>query len=170
MPVLDSYKDRGITYNKHLSYTPHVLNITARASRCAKLILTCFTTQNPDVFMKVFIVYVRPMLEFSSTVWNPMTKQNISKVESVQKRFTKRLVGLSKISYNRRLEIYIYSKANSILGFLCRNLRRCPAKLKEAAYIALVRSTLEYATPEWAPHMAKDINKVENIQEIGKNS
>ena len=105
MPVLDSYKDRGITYNKHLLYTPHVLNITARASQCAKLILTCFTTQNPDVFMKVFIVYVRPMLEFSSTVWNPMTKQNISKVESVQKRFTKRLVGLSKISYNRRLEM-----------------------------------------------------------------
>jgi len=45
------------------------------------------------------------MLEFSSTVWNPMTKQNIRKVESVQKRFTKRSVGLSKISYNRRLEM-----------------------------------------------------------------
>jgi len=49
-------------------------------------------------------VYVRPMLEFSSTVWN-MTKQNICKVESLQTRFTKRLVGLSKISYNRRLEM-----------------------------------------------------------------
>ena len=48
---------------------------------------------------------MRPMLEFSSTVWNPVTKQNIRKVESVQKRFTKRLVGLSKISYNRRLEM-----------------------------------------------------------------
>jgi len=59
--------------------------------------------------MKAFIVYVRPMLELSSTVWNPMTKQNICKVvckvESVQKRFTKRLVVLSKIIYNRRLEM-----------------------------------------------------------------
>ena len=34
-----------------------------------------------------------------------MTKQNIRKVESVQKRFTKRLVGLSEISYNRKLEM-----------------------------------------------------------------
>jgi len=50
-------------------------------------------------------VYVRPMLEFSSTVWNPMTKHTICNVESVQKRFTKRLVRLSKISYNRRLEM-----------------------------------------------------------------
>jgi len=105
LPVVDSYEDLGITYDMHLSYTPHVQNITARASQRAKLILTCFTTRIPDVLMKAFIVYVRPMLEFSSTVWNPMTKQNICKVESVQKRFTNRLVGLSKISYNRWLEM-----------------------------------------------------------------
>ena len=106
LPVVDSYKDLGITCDKHLSYTPHVQNITVRASQRAKLILTCFTiTRNPDVLMKTFIVYVRPMLEFSSTVWNHMTKQNIRKVQSVQKRLTKRLVGLSKISYNRRLEM-----------------------------------------------------------------
>jgi len=72
LPVVDSYEDLGITYDMHLSYTPHVQNITARASQRAKLILTCFTTRIPDVFMKAFIVYVRPMLEFSSTVWNPM--------------------------------------------------------------------------------------------------
>ena len=99
MPVVDSYKDLGTTYDMHLLYTLHVQNITARASQRAKLILTRFTTRNPDVLMKTFIVYVRPMLEFSSTVWNPMTKQNICKVKSVQKRFTKRLVGLSKINY-----------------------------------------------------------------------
>ena len=55
------------------------------------------------------------------------------------------------------------SKANSTLGFLCRNLR-CPAKLKESAYISLVRSTLEYAASVWDPHLAKDINKLENTQ------
>ena len=48
----------------------------------------------------------------------------------------------------------IYSKANSTLSFLRRNLRRCPAKLKQTAYIALVRSTLEYAAPVWDPHLA----------------
>jgi len=58
----------------------------------------------------------------------------------------------------------IYSKANSTLGLLRRNLRRCPAKLKESAYISLVRSTFEYAASVWDPHLAKDINKSENIQ------
>ena len=36
----------------------------------------------------------------------------------------------------------VYIKANSTLGFLRRNLRRCPAKLKESAYISLVRCTV----------------------------
>ena len=63
-----------------------------------------------------------------------------------------------------KMKNIVYIKANSTLGFLRRNLRRCPAKLKESAYISFVRSTLEYAASVWDPHLAKDINKLENIQ------
>ena len=56
------------------------------------------------------------------------------------------------------------SRGNSTLGFLQRNLRRCPAKLKEQSYIALVRSVLEYGAAIWDPHLAQDINRLEKIQ------
>ena len=36
----------------------------------------------------------------------------------------------------------IHNRANSTLGFVRRNLRRCPAKLKETAYICI--STLHF--------------------------
>ena len=36
--------------------------------------------------------------------------------------------------------------------------------IQESAYISLVRSTLEYTASVWDPHLAKDINKLENIQ------
>jgi len=58
----------------------------------------------------------------------------------------------------------IHNRANSILGFLRRNRRRCPAKLKETAYITSVRSTLEYAAPVWDPHLARDCDLLEKIQ------
>ena len=45
-----------------------------------------------------------------------------------------------------------------------RNLRRCPVKVKETAYITLVRSTLEYAAPVWDPHLARDCDLLEKIQ------
>ena len=57
-----------------------------------------------------------------------------------------------------------YGRANSTLGFLRRNLRRCPVKLKETAYITLVRSTLEYAAPVWDPHLARDCDLLAKIQ------
>ena len=58
----------------------------------------------------------------------------------------------------------ITNKSNSKLGFLRRNLKRCPQKLKEIAYITLVRSTLEYAGSVWDPRLAKDRQSLEKIQ------
>ena len=58
----------------------------------------------------------------------------------------------------------VNSKASAVLGFLRRNLRHCPQNCKKTAYIALVRSILEYACVIWDPYLAKDINMLENIQ------
>ena len=44
-----------------------------------------------------------PILEFSSVIWNPLLKQGVVKVESVQRRFTKRLKGLHNLPYTTRL-------------------------------------------------------------------
>ena len=58
----------------------------------------------------------------------------------------------------------ITAKSNSILGLLRRNLHHCPAILREQAYIALIRSRLEYCSSVWDPHLAKDSNKIEMVQ------
>ena len=49
------------------------------------------------------------------------------------------------------------------LGFLKRNLKKCPAALKERAYIAYVRSILDYASPIWDTHLKKDIHALERV-------
>ena len=58
----------------------------------------------------------------------------------------------------------ITSKANSTLGFLRRNLKACPPKLRGAAYFSLVRSSLEFSSAVWDPFRQKYIDKLENIQ------
>ena len=58
----------------------------------------------------------------------------------------------------------IVNKANSTLGFIRRNLKHCNSKLKESAYISLVRSVMDYASCVWDPHLQKDIDKIEGIQ------
>ena len=58
----------------------------------------------------------------------------------------------------------ITNKANSTLGFLQRNLRHCPRRCKQTAYLSLVRSVLEYGAVLWDPYLQKDIDMLERVQ------
>jgi hypothetical protein len=72
-----------------------------------------------------------------------------------------------EISHNLKWNIHISSivaKANKALWFLRRNLWRCPQKIKEQLYFALVRSILEYACAVWDPFTISNIQSIEMIQ------
>ena len=58
----------------------------------------------------------------------------------------------------------IASKANSTLGFLRKNLKGYPSKLKEIAYFLMVRSLLEYSCPVRDPYRQGGIDKLNKIQ------
>ena len=55
-------------------------------------------------------------------------------------------------------------KANQKLGFIKRNLKGSPQELKRLAYITLVRSGMEYASPVWDPSTSKDQDALERVQ------
>ena len=54
----------------------------------------------------------------------------------------------------------ISRKAGATVGFL----RNCPKECRRLAYIALVRSRLEYAETVWDPYYQQDIEKLERVQ------
>ena len=58
----------------------------------------------------------------------------------------------------------ITSKCSSTLGLLRRNFPGCPIKLREQAYIALIRSRLKYCSAVWDPLLKKHINSIEAVQ------
>ena len=58
----------------------------------------------------------------------------------------------------------IATKANRYLGFIKRNLKKCPEQIKEQAYKSLVRPHLEYASSVWAPHQQYQIDRLEKVQ------
>ena len=58
----------------------------------------------------------------------------------------------------------IAKKASHNLGFIRRNLHHCPKICRKSAYLAIVRSTLEYGSIVWDPYMDKDIKILEQIQ------
>ena len=61
----------------------------------------------------------------------------------------------------------VVAKASQRLGFLKRSLRDSPYKLRELAFEALVRSTLDYSGAIWDSTVDKEILKVERVQNRG---
>ena len=72
-----------------------------------------------------------------------------------------------EISHNLKWTFHlnnIIAKANKALWFVRRNLWRCPQKVKEQLYFALVRPHLEFACAVWDPHTTTDVQRLEMIQ------
>ena len=69
------------------------------------MIHKCFLSRDPRVLSKACVTYVRPTLEYVSVMWSPYHINEISKVESVQRGFTKRIAGLRNLSYSDRLNV-----------------------------------------------------------------
>ena len=68
-----------------------------------------------------------------------------------------------KLNWSNHID-HITAKANRSLGFVKRNLKRCPENIKEQAYKSLVRPHLEYASTVWPPHQKHQIDKLEAVQ------
>ena len=58
---------------------------------------------------------------------------------------------------------HVFNKASFMLSFLERNLARCPGKVKENCFNALVRPLLEYSCSAWDPYKQNQIDKLELI-------
>jgi hypothetical protein len=94
-----------VIIDHRLSFTQHVNVIVSRAHARASLIHKYFLSRDRATLVRAFIIYVRPILEYASSVWSPFHVADVRKIEAVQRRFTKRLSGLAEFNYSTRLAI-----------------------------------------------------------------
>lgn len=100
---VNQMKDLGVIVDSSLGFDSHINQIAAKAFVRSNLILKCFLSRDVNTLVRAFKVYVRPILEYASCVWSPHTITLINRLESVQRKFTKRLPGLRSFNYRTRL-------------------------------------------------------------------
>ena len=84
------YRDLGLLTSDVLSWNFHIANITAKANSILGLIKrTCRDVNDVTTLNTLCCNLVKPRVEYASQVWNPFTKSNISRIESIQRRATK---------------------------------------------------------------------------------
>jgi len=91
--------------DSQLHFTEHVAMITHKSHQRANLIHWCFTSKDCSLLVKAFIRYVRLIVEYNSPVWSLNALNDINRIEAAQRRFTKRIPGMSGRSYHSRLKM-----------------------------------------------------------------
>ena len=101
---VNTVRDLGVQFCSNLTFASRIDKIVAEAHARASLIHKCFLSKDATTLTKAFITYVRPILEYASVIWSHFHVGEIAKLESVQRRLTKRLVGLRYLTYSDRIK------------------------------------------------------------------
>ncbi|MCP4488722.1 MAG: hypothetical protein GY820_15620 [Gammaproteobacteria bacterium] len=96
---VNSCRDLGIMVSSSLKFAEHYANIVEKAGRALAVLFRCFRTNNVKMLLLAYNVYVRPILEYCSPVWNPCLTGDIAILESVQRKFTRRLYSRCNLEY-----------------------------------------------------------------------
>ena len=98
-------KDLGIYVDNNLTFEGHINEIVNKANRLVGMISRFITHKDKDIMVPLFKTLVRPVLEYGNAVWSPYLIKHINLLENIQRRFTKRIIGLSDTDYESRLRV-----------------------------------------------------------------
>merc|ERR1712180_424121 len=60
--------------------------------------------------IKMFNAYIKSKIEYCSLIWNPWKKEDIDKLERIQKNYTSKIKGMENMNYHERLRrLNLYS-------------------------------------------------------------
>ena len=92
-------KDLGVHIHKSLKVKVQVNCVVKKANKILGSICRAYT----DKTKNLYITLVRSIIENCQQAWSPHLQKDIDKLESVQRRATKMITGISKLSYYLRL-------------------------------------------------------------------
>jgi hypothetical protein len=96
-------RDLGILVDRNMSFSTYVSKVVCKAFARVNLVIKCFLSRDIVTLVRAYTTYVRPLVEYATFCWSPHQVAAIKQLESVQREFTKRLPGLSSMTYGERL-------------------------------------------------------------------
>ena len=104
LPNVCTQMDLGLLIDDQLKFHEHSRTVVRKAGGIAQNILKGTVCREPEFMTHIFKIHIRPLLEYASTVWNTGYIQDIRRLESVQRLWTRQIRGLEKKEYGDRLK------------------------------------------------------------------
>ena len=87
--------DLGVLRSDWFSYQSHVRAAALKAARLAGMAMRMFASRDKRFLCKLFCAYVRALAEYATPVWLPDDVKSSVLLENIQRKFTKRIAGMS---------------------------------------------------------------------------
>lgn len=101
---VQSHPDLGLLVDCDLKFHLHVTSTVQKAAGLAQNLIKSTVCRKPEFMMSLFRSHIRPILEYCSCVWNTGYVGDLRLLESVQRRWTKRVEHMENLDYRSRLE------------------------------------------------------------------
>lgn len=103
LSVSEAEKDLGVYIDPLLDFDKHVNEVVKKASKISGLVSRVIKNKSDTIMVLLFKALIRPILEYANCVWSPRLRKHIDLIESIQRKFTKRIIGLGDLEYEERL-------------------------------------------------------------------
>lgn len=160
---VDRYKYLGVVLTSDMTWINHINTISSDTARTLGYIRRCLNAAPPKLRKLAYETFIRPKLEYASTIWNPHQNYLITRLEAIQNRATRYI--LSNYDYKNSV-----SAMKTSLNLLTLEVRRKVARLcllhKLYHYHPTVRSSF-LRTPA---RSSRRLNNSYNFQRISGSS
>ena len=86
LETVTSAKYLGVTITSKLDWEEHITTIINKSNKTLGFLRRNLKIGSSNIKEKAYKAFVRPLLEYSATVWDPYTQKNKDRLEAVQRR------------------------------------------------------------------------------------
>ena len=86
LETLQSAKYLGVTLRTNVEWREHIDNIAMKASQTLGFLRRNLKIASNELRERAYLTFVRPLLEYSCSAWDPYMKGSINRIEAIQSR------------------------------------------------------------------------------------
>ena len=100
----DTVRDLGVIMSNTGTFTDHISHVVDTANTVISSILRSFKSRDPILMITLWKSLVLPRIEYCSQLWSPTSKGDITRLEILQKNYTRKIHGSYGLNYWERLK------------------------------------------------------------------
>ena len=111
MRTLLSLRDLGIILSSDGKFKQHINNVCSKVRRKCGWELRTFSCRSVPFMKFIWKFLIQPHIDYCSQLYLPTSQGEMESIENLQKVFTKKIPGLDKLNYLKRLKkLKMYSQ------------------------------------------------------------